>query len=233
MSQFCSHCSLDLAGFSDRLIGLPHIGTDKLDLRSEWVVEEGKESLERLDGAFLADPEQARYSGVDLIDQSQVLVAFGVLDFIHADGADRFQRAVLQTPANHIFDRVAHLVPGSVERLGGFLPRELARPAGQKQHVGLGGLVLAIAPGNLFHHNAAVPAMDAPHPVQKENQKAPERDGLEPPLGQMIVTRRRPAAARADRRSTLARTHVHFDRLVAGAEAGVLIDESPLAMAVV
>src|ERR1039457_4065560 len=163
---------------------------------SEWVADEGKESLERLDGAFLADPEQARHSGVDLVDQSQVLVAFGVLDFIHADGADRFQRAVLQTPANHVFDRVAHLVPGSVERLGGFLPGELARPAGQKQHVGLGGLVLAIAPRNLLHHNAAVPAMDAPHPVQKENQKAPERDELKTPLGQMIVTRWRPRSPR-------------------------------------
>jgi hypothetical protein len=75
--------------------------------------------------------------------------------------------------------------------------------------------------------------MNAPHPVQEENQKASERDELETPLRQMIVTRRRPVAARADRRSTLARTHSHFDRLVVGAEAGVLVNESPLAMAVV
>ena len=197
------------------------------------VADDGKEALEGFDGAFLADPQQAGNSRVDLVDQRQVLVTLGVLDFIHADGADRFQRAVLQTPANHIFDRVAHLVPGSVERLGGFLPRELARPAGQEQHVGSGGLVLAIAPGNLLHHNAAVLAMDAPHSVQEENQKAPERDELETPLGQTIVARRRPAAARADRRSTLSRTDVHFDSLVVGAEAGVLVNESPLAVAVV
>ncbi len=188
-------------------IGLPHVGTDKLNLRSELLADDGKETLERFDGAFLANPEQAGHSRVDLVDQRQVFVAFGVLDFIHADGADRFQRAVLQTPANHIFDRVAHLVPGSMERLGGFLPRELARPAGQKQHVGLGGLVLAVAPGNLFHHNAAVAAIDAPHSVQEENQKAPERDELETPLGEMIVTRRRPAAARTDRGGALARPH--------------------------
>jgi curved DNA-binding protein CbpA len=57
--------------------------------------------------------------------------ALGVRDFIHADGADRLQRAMLRTATDHILDGVAHLVPRSVERLGGFLPGKLARPAGQ------------------------------------------------------------------------------------------------------
>ena len=59
----------------------------------------------------------------DLVDQRQVFMTFGVLDFIHADGADRLQRAMLQAPDDHILDRVTHLVPGSVERLSGFFPR--------------------------------------------------------------------------------------------------------------
>ena len=75
--------------------------------------------------------------------------------------------------------------------------------------------------------------MDAPHPVQKENQKTPEREELEAPLAKLIVTRRRLVAPRADRRRTQSRTHVHFHALLAGAEAGVLVDESPMVMAVV
>ena len=51
---------------------------------------------------------------------------------------------MLQAPADHIPDRVAHLVPGSVEGLGGFLPGELPRPAGQKQHIGSGQLILPV-----------------------------------------------------------------------------------------
>src|ERR1700694_3067194 len=100
---------------------------------------------------------------VDLVDQGQVFVAFGVLDFIHTNGADRLQGAMLQAPADHILDGVAHLVPGSVERIGSFLPGELPRPAGQKQHIGSGQLVLTIAPGNLLDHHATIPAVDPSH----------------------------------------------------------------------
>ena len=82
----------------DLQIGLPHIGADELDLGGQFSSDEGEESLEGFDGAFLADPEQARQSLVDLVNQRQVLVAFGVLDFIHADGADRFERTMLQAP---------------------------------------------------------------------------------------------------------------------------------------
>ena len=82
-----------------------------------------------------------------------------------------------------------------------FLPGELARPAGQKQHVGSGQLVFAVAPGNLLdHHLAALTAIDAPHAVEQEHQHAPEWNELEAPLGQMIVPGRRLVAPRAARR---------------------------------
>ena len=177
--------------------------------------------------------KQAGEPLVDLVDQRQVFVALGVLDFIHTNCADRLQRAMLQAPANHILDRVAHLVPGSVEGLGGFLPGELARPAGQKQHIGSGQLMLAIAPGNLLDHYATLPAVHASHAIQQENQKAPQRNELEAPLGKMIVTRRRLVAPRADRCRALPRSHVHFDAILAGTKASVLVDKSPMAMAVV
>jgi len=43
-----------------------------------------------------AHPKQARDVEIDLINQRQVLVAFGVLDFIDADGIDLPQHPVLQ-----------------------------------------------------------------------------------------------------------------------------------------
>jgi hypothetical protein len=107
-------------------------------------------------------------------------------------------------------------------------PGKLACPAGQKEHVGFGGLVLALTPGDLLHDDAAVSAMDAPHPVEKVNQNSPERDELKTPLGKMIVTGRGLVAPRADCRRTLSRPDVHFDAFLAGAEAGVLVDESPI-----
>ena len=76
-------------------VRLPHIRTDELDLRSKLVADNGEEALEGFDGAFLADPEQAGEPLVDLVDQGQVLMAFGVLDFVYTDGADRLQGAML------------------------------------------------------------------------------------------------------------------------------------------
>jgi len=195
--------------------------------------DDSEETLEGFDGAFLADPKQAGEPLVDLVDQGQVFVAFGVLNFIHTNGADRLQGAMFQAPADHILDGVAHLVPGSVERLSRFFPGELPRPAGQKQHIGSGQLVLAIAPGNLLDHHATIPAIDAAHAVQQENQKAPQRNELEAPLGEMIITWCRLVAPRTDRCRALPRPDVHFDAFLAGTEARVLVDESAMAMAVV
>ena len=105
--------------------------------------KDGEETLERFDGAFLAHPEQARQSLVDLVNQGQILVPFGVLNFIYPDGANRLQLAMLQTKLDHVFDCVANLFPGGVERLSSFFPRKLPRPTCQEQHVGFGQLVFA------------------------------------------------------------------------------------------
>src|SRR5574341_506769 len=99
--------------------------------------------------------------------------------------------------------------------------------------MGFGGLVLAAAPGKFFGHDAAGAAVHAPAAVEEENQKAPEGDELEAPLGEMIVTRRRLLASGAHRRRTLPRPHRDFDGLFVRAEAGVLINESSVVMAVV
>ena len=94
--------------------------------------------------------------------------------------------------------------------------------------------MLAVAPGNFLDDDGvAAAAIDAPHGVQQEDQKSPERDELEAPLGELIVAGRRLMAARTDRRRTLARPHGDLDALVVGTEAGVLINESPETMAAV
>ena len=135
---------------------------------------------------------------------------------------------------SYMFDRVADLVPGGVERLGRFLPRKPARPTGQKQHVGVGQLMLAVAPGNfLDDHGLAAAAIDPAHRIQQENQIPPERDEFEAPLGQLIVTRRRLMAPGTDRRRTLARTHGELDAFVIGTEAGMLVNEAPEMMTAV
>jgi hypothetical protein len=48
---------------------------------------------------------------VNLINQRQVLVAFGVLDLVDTDGVDLAERAVLQPERDDMFDRVENLVP--------------------------------------------------------------------------------------------------------------------------
>jgi hypothetical protein len=94
-----------------------------------------------------------------------------------------------QAPGNEVLDSVADLVLGSVEGFGRFLPGKAPRPATQKQHVGLGEVMLAVAPGNFFDSHAATAAVDPPHGIQEEDQKASERNELEPLGGKLIVTR--------------------------------------------
>jgi hypothetical protein len=93
--------------------------------------------------------------------------------------------------------------------------------------------MLTIAPGNLLDHHTTIPAIYTSHAIEQENQKAPQRNELKAPLGKMIVTRGRLVAPRADRCRALPRPDVHFDAFLVGAKAGVLVDKSPMAMAVV
>jgi len=95
---------------NDFQIGFPHIGADEHDLRSQFVADDS-ESLKRFDGSFTAHPKQARDTEIDRINQRQVLVAFGVLDFIDADRIDLTQGPVLQPEGDDVFHRVENLFP--------------------------------------------------------------------------------------------------------------------------
>src|SRR5689334_1141991 len=153
-------------------------------------------------------------------------MAFGVLDFIDADGIDLSQGAVFEAPGDDVFHRVENLLPGSAKRLRGFFPRKPSRPARQEQHVGFGQRAFAIAPGHLFDYDSfAASAVHAPHAIEEEDEKSPERNELKAPLRELVVTGRRLMAARTDRGRTLARSHGDLDTLLVWTEPGVLVDK--------
>jgi hypothetical protein len=75
--------------------------------------------------------------------------------------------------------------------------------------------------------------IDAAHRIEQKYQKAPERDELETPFGELVITGRWLVATRTNRRRTSARTHCDLDTPVIGTEAGLLINETPEMMAAV
>ena len=95
----------------DLQVRLPHVGTDKDDLRGDLIADDGEESAERFDRSLLADPEEARNAGIDLIDQRQILVPFGVLNLVHPDGIDLSDYPVLEPEGDHVFHGVKDLFP--------------------------------------------------------------------------------------------------------------------------
>ncbi len=96
---------------NDLEIRLPHIRADEHDLGGKLVADDFEESLEGLDGSLPADPEQARGAEIDLINQRQILVAFGVLDFIDSDGIDLAEQPVLEPEGDDVFDGIENFVP--------------------------------------------------------------------------------------------------------------------------
>ena len=110
----------------------------------------------------------------------------------------------------------------------------VAAPNGLEEYVGFGQCAFAVAPGNFFDsHNAAAATVDAPHGVQKEDEKPLQGNELKAPFGELVVTGRRQMAARADCGRTRARSHGHFDTLLVGTEVGVLVDKTSETMAAV
>ena len=88
-----------------------------------FLSEENKKSVKSLDGKFLTDPKKASGLRVDLIDQHEVRISFGILNFIDANGANVCQSAMLQAPVDDFEDCIADLIPSGVERHCGFLSK--------------------------------------------------------------------------------------------------------------
>ena len=95
----------------DLQIGFPHVGTDEDDLRGHLVADGGEESLKGFDGSFFSDPKQARDVEIDLINQREVLMTFGILDLVDADGVDGSEFAMFQSKGDDVFHSVKNLFP--------------------------------------------------------------------------------------------------------------------------
>ena len=124
-----------------------------------------QELLEAVHRAILAHPQQPGAIGFDLIDQRQELVALPDVDLVDADGAQGPELAVLDPPLHDILHRLADLVPGRAKAQRRVLPRQLARPVRQVQHIGLGQAVFAHRPGHLLDLHAALATLHAPHGI--------------------------------------------------------------------
>ena len=92
------------------------------------------------------------------MDQRQLRMPFGVSDLIHADGGDRSQAAMRESPLDDMTHRLKDPLPRGMKGLCGLLPRELARPMGQKEQVRLGQLMRAVGPRQLLDLDPAARA---------------------------------------------------------------------------
>ena len=79
------------------------------------------------------------------------------------------------------------------------------------QHVGLGQAVLAHGPRYRLDLHAALATLHASHGIQQMHRIAPDRDELEAPHGQYVISGRALAAARAVRLGASARPNIDLD----------------------
>ena len=94
----------------------------------------------------------------------------------------------------------------------------VAAPNGLREHVGFGQCAFAVAPGDFFDgDNATAATVDAPHGVQKEDEKTPQGDELEAPFGELVVAGRRLMAARAARLQRGHRARIQTEKISAPA----------------
>ena len=77
----------------------------------------GEEPLEGFDGSLFAYPEKAGNAQINVVDQGEVLMPFGILNLIDADSVDLAKPSVFQTPGDDTFDRVEDIVPGGAKGL--------------------------------------------------------------------------------------------------------------------
>ena len=104
----------------------------------------------------------------------------------------------------------------------------------EKVHVDLGQRVLAYAPRNLFDHDSALLAIDPPHEIEEEHQKAPDSHKLKGPWrAGLIVSGGGTMTTGANRSAPLARSDRNQDTLAVVGEMGESIDEARKVMALV
>lgn len=191
-------------GGDDLEIRLPHVRTDDLESGEKpgvRLLQGGEAALKGGLGAFLPDPEEPAYAGIDLVDDGDEVFALFAptpMEFVDPDGLHSEEAAVFQPPLHDPLDAAIHGVPTGAEDLGGFLPRKQFGPMGQKEHVGAGLAVLAHTPGHVFNgHFARHRTSDAPGGVEEEDRHAPKRHKRPASFLEPVIAGSRPLATAA------------------------------------
>lgn len=122
--------------------------------------------------------------------------------------------------------RIVHFVPRGAELFGGFLPGQSACPMPQEMHVNPGRGVFPHTPRNFLDDDSALPAVDATHTVDQEDQIAPESDELKPPRrARLVVAGRGLMTARANGCGSFPWPHRNEDGVLVLGERGLPVDE--------
>lgn len=127
-------------------IGFPHVAADELQRLAAFLAEPTKEAQERLDLPVLADPEQPLAVFVDLIDQSQVMVASVPLDLVDAHRLDAAQIDMVASPQDRHLHGAKDAGPTGLKRFGNLLPAQALGPSGQEPGERRRQVVLALRP---------------------------------------------------------------------------------------
>ena len=157
-----------------------------------------------------------RHCCVDLIDDGQEVIRLQTaspMNLVHPDGFHTAQLAVSQAPLHKPFHRPIHRFPTGLERPRRLPPTESSRPARQESHHGASDRTFAVAPGNVLDDDPMFGARHPPGCVAKEGRDPPQGHKQPTPLGQAVIARRGPLAARATPAYPRMRFHGDQDRL--------------------
>ncbi len=215
----------------DRQIRLPHIRANHLESLEKAVVGvlQKREPLpERGLRAALADPKQTAAVGVDLVNESDKVLAplaASPMKFVDAQGGHTFQGSMLQAPLHDPLHRAAHRIPTGLENARRFLPRKPPGPPGQEEPVGRGIRMFALCPRQMLDSNSTERTLHSPRGVAQHEEHLPQRDKQPLPLGQTVVARSRTPTTRAASLPARMRFQLGFNVRVT-AQANALDDES-------
>ncbi len=141
-------------------------------------------------------------------------MAFVPLDFVHSNGTDVVQVAVLQTPRDGQFYRIIDAIPTHPKRLGDIFPAHPPSPTGKEPLVLGRHRTLAFRPGNTLDLDAARGALNTPHGIDENNGNHPQGNKFEAARSlRLVVSRPCLATTRADRMPVCSRSHLDFQAL--------------------
>ncbi len=212
----------------DFQVGFPHIAAYVLQRRAALLAELTEEPQQGLDRASLADPQEALASAVNLVDQSQIVLASVPVDLIDSDRFDAVEVAVGQAPLDDRLHGAKDGLPARVKALGDIGPGQQPGPIRQEESMGSGQWRFAFSPGDALDADAASATVHASHGIDEEDWDSPQRHKTEASLFENIVTGTSMRTARADRLVPGMRPNMNFEpqSIVPTAEHDIAVDET-------